>query len=51
MGTNERGPYKKELNGRAKTWQNHISLVFLLLTYEQGEKNKHYKPTLTLSSL
>ena len=31
-------PPKKELNGRAKTSQNHISLVFLLLTYEQGAK-------------
>ena len=35
---NERGPSKKELNGRAKSSQNHISLVFLLLTYEQGAK-------------
>ena len=38
MGANERGPSKKELSGRAKTSQNHISLVFLLLTYEQGAK-------------
>ena len=38
MGTNERGPSKKDLYGRAKSSQNHISLVFLLLTYEQGAK-------------
>ena len=38
MGANERGPSKKELNERAKTSQNDISLVFLLLTYEQGAK-------------
>ena len=39
LGANERGPPKKELNGRAKSSQNHhISLLFLLLTYEQGAK-------------
>ena len=28
MGANERGPSKKELNGSAKTSQNHISFFF-----------------------